>query len=68
MLLIEADEEVDVRNMKHIAEYDIMVGDRVERITEEWNAQKQLFYQQTGMTQQIPREDKRTGTAISATR
>ncbi|KAF3453741.1 hypothetical protein FNV43_RR04182 [Rhamnella rubrinervis] len=53
----EADEEVNVQNMKHIAESDRMVGDAAERITEEWNVQKQLFYQQTGLTQQLPKED-----------
>lgn len=47
--------------MKNIAEYDIMVGDAVERITEEWNVQKQLFYQQTGLTRQLPRGDKQQG-------
>lgn len=48
---------MDVQNIKHIAEDETKVGDEVERITEEWIVQKQLFYQQTGLKQQLPRDD-----------
>lgn len=54
----DGDEKVDVQDIRHIAEDDKMVGDAAERITEEWNVQKQLFYQQTGLNQQLPSKDK----------
>ncbi|XP_015894176.1 uncharacterized protein LOC107428195 [Ziziphus jujuba] len=51
-----ASQVVDVENIKHIAEDSIMVGDAVEKITEEWNVQKQLFYEQTGLNRQLQGE------------
>ncbi|KAF3449696.1 hypothetical protein FNV43_RR10427 [Rhamnella rubrinervis] len=54
----DGDEKVDVQDIKHIAEDDKMVGDAAERIIEEWNVQKQLFYQQTGLNQQLPAREE----------
>ena len=43
---------MDVRNIEHIAQDDKLVGDAVEKITEEWEVQKEQFYQQTGLSRQ----------------
>ncbi|EXB39013.1 hypothetical protein L484_011172 [Morus notabilis] len=48
----EARQVVDVRNIEHIAQDDKLVGDAVEKITEEWNVQKGQFYEQTGLMRQ----------------
>lgn len=48
----EASKVVDVRNIEHIAQDDKLVGDAVEKITEEWEVQKEQFYQQTGLSRQ----------------
>lgn len=44
----EAGDVVDVENIKHIAENQKLVGDVVEKTADDWNVQKELFYQQTG--------------------
>ena len=40
---------VDVENIKHITENQTLIGDVVEKTAEDWKAQKELFYQQTGI-------------------
>ncbi|KAL2500683.1 Small nuclear RNA activating complex (SNAPc) [Forsythia ovata] len=44
----EASKEIDVQNVKHIAENKRSIGDTVEKIAVDWNFQKESFYQQTG--------------------
>ncbi|KAH9755534.1 Small nuclear RNA activating complex (SNAPc) subunit SNAP43 protein [Citrus sinensis] len=48
----EASEVVDVQNVKHIQDDQELMGDVVGKIAENWNVQKELFYQQTRMDQQ----------------
>lgn len=43
---------VDVQNVKHIQDDQELMGDVVGKIAENWNVQKELFYQQTRMDQQ----------------
>lgn len=43
-----ASEVVDVENIKHIAGNKKLMGDVMEGITEDWNAQKEGFYKKTG--------------------
>lgn len=43
---------VDVQNVKHIVDDQELMGDVVGKIAENWNVQKELFYQQTRMDQQ----------------
>ncbi|XP_019230580.1 PREDICTED: uncharacterized protein LOC109211498 isoform X1 [Nicotiana attenuata] len=43
---------VDVENIKHITENQTLIGDVVEKTAEDWKAQKELFYQQTGVRYQ----------------
>jgi snRNA-activating protein complex subunit 1 len=39
-----------VENAKHILQNDKLLGDRVEEIVKEWDAQKEEFYQNTGVS------------------
>ncbi|KAH9767203.1 Small nuclear RNA activating complex (SNAPc) subunit SNAP43 protein [Citrus sinensis] len=55
----EASEVVDVQNVKHIVDDQELMGDVVEKITENWNVQRELFYQQTRMDQQPPAAEQR---------
>ncbi|KAI8016703.1 hypothetical protein LOK49_LG05G01926 [Camellia lanceoleosa] len=45
----EASEVVDVQNIKHIAENKKLIGEMVEKTAQDWNTQKESFYQQTGL-------------------
>ncbi|GAV57934.1 SNAPc_SNAP43 domain-containing protein, partial [Cephalotus follicularis] len=47
----EASELVDVQNIKHISNDSDSIGDVVDKIDENWNVQKQVFYEQTGLNQ-----------------
>ncbi|KAL7189780.1 hypothetical protein ACSBR1_039420 [Camellia fascicularis] len=47
----EASEVVDVQNIKHIAENKKLIGEMVEKTAQDWNTQKESFYQQTGLNQ-----------------
>lgn len=48
----EASDMVDVENIKHITENQTLIGDVVGKTADDWKAQKESFYQKTG----IPRE------------
>ncbi|KZV50208.1 hypothetical protein F511_21123 [Dorcoceras hygrometricum] len=45
----EASQVLDVENIKHIAENKISIGDVVEKTVADWNIQKEMFYDQTGI-------------------
>ncbi|KAK2992143.1 hypothetical protein RJ640_017065 [Escallonia rubra] len=65
VLSILAGEAVNVQNIKHIAEDKSLIGDVVEKTSEDWNAQKEMFYQQTGFRQrpaQEPQQQEKNGT------
>ncbi|KAK4369944.1 hypothetical protein RND71_009419 [Anisodus tanguticus] len=47
-----ASDMVDVENIKHITENQTLIGDVVEKTAADWKAQKELFYQQTGIRHQ----------------
>ncbi|KAL6974138.1 hypothetical protein U1Q18_028322 [Sarracenia purpurea var. burkii] len=47
----EASEAVDVQNIQHIAENKRLIGEVVEKTAQDWNVQKDLFYQRTGLNQ-----------------
>ncbi|CAK9326553.1 unnamed protein product [Citrullus colocynthis] len=53
LALYEASEIVDVQDIKHIAEDERVIGDTVEKIAEDWNVQRGVFYEQTGLDQQL---------------
>lgn len=48
--LAEASQTVDVEDAKHILQNDKLLGDKVEEIVKEWDAQKEEFYQKTGVS------------------
>ncbi|XP_026664653.1 uncharacterized protein LOC103717432 isoform X4 [Phoenix dactylifera] len=48
----EASQMVEIEDIKHIAENNKMVGDMVKEIVKEWDAQKEAFYKQTGISHQ----------------
>ncbi|KAL3535896.1 hypothetical protein ACH5RR_004357 [Cinchona calisaya] len=50
----EAGEVIDVQNIKHSTENKQLIGDVVEKTAEDWNTEKGLFYQQTGVGEQEP--------------
>uniref|UniRef100_M1BV86 Uncharacterized protein n=1 Tax=Solanum tuberosum TaxID=4113 RepID=M1BV86_SOLTU len=48
----EASDIVDVESIKHIAENQTLIGDVVGKTADDWKAQKELFYQKTGILHQ----------------
>ena len=40
---------LDAQNIKHISEDKELIGDLVEKISDDWHVQKQRFYKQTGL-------------------
>ncbi|CAL5339446.1 unnamed protein product [Camellia sinensis] len=46
---LDASEVMDVQNIKHITETKRLIGDVVEKTVQDWNVQKELFCQQTGL-------------------
>ncbi|XP_027920104.1 uncharacterized protein LOC114178419 isoform X2 [Vigna unguiculata] len=49
MAIQEASSILDVENIKHIQEDKQLIGDVVEKVANDWHAQKQAFYKQTGL-------------------
>ncbi|KAK1316555.1 hypothetical protein QJS10_CPA05g01573 [Acorus calamus] len=45
----EAGELIDIQDIKHIAENEKLIGDKVEKIVDDWNTQKKIFYKETGV-------------------
>ncbi|GMY36794.1 Small nuclear RNA activating complex (SNAPc) subunit SNAP43 protein [Fagus crenata] len=52
----EASKEVVVEDLKPISEDNEMIGDTLEKISDDWNVQKDIFNQQTGFSQRPPGE------------
>ncbi|XP_031248395.1 uncharacterized protein LOC116106195 isoform X1 [Pistacia vera] len=55
----EASQVIDVENIKHISGDKESIGDVVDKIAENWNVQREVFYQQTSLNQQPAEEPKR---------
>ncbi|CAN6686555.1 unnamed protein product [Malus baccata var. baccata] len=49
--ITEASKVVDVGDIKHIAEGKELVGDVAEKMVGQWDSQREVFYQQTGVNQ-----------------
>ncbi|KVI01337.1 Small nuclear RNA activating complex (SNAPc), subunit SNAP43 [Cynara cardunculus var. scolymus] len=47
----EAENVIDTQDIKHIAENQTLIGDVVGKTTEDWNVQKETFYQKTRLNQ-----------------
>ncbi|CAI9100849.1 OLC1v1038034C3 [Oldenlandia corymbosa var. corymbosa] len=68
----EAGEVIDVGNIKLATENTQLIGDVVEKTAGDWNAEKELFYKQTGINQpsseqegnRPSKQQKRNGNSI----
>ncbi|PHT52179.1 hypothetical protein CQW23_06641 [Capsicum baccatum] len=47
-----ASDTVDIENIKHMTENRTLIGDLVGKTADDWKAQKELFYQKTGIRHQ----------------
>ncbi|CAL1388283.1 unnamed protein product [Linum trigynum] len=45
----EARKVVNVQDVEHLENAKELVGDKVEKVSESWNAQKEQFYDKTGV-------------------
>ncbi|XP_042980931.1 uncharacterized protein LOC122310825 isoform X2 [Carya illinoinensis] len=52
----EASKVADVQDIKHIAEDKNLIGDTMEKITDDWIVHKDIFYRQTRSSQHPPEE------------
>ncbi|KAG6712703.1 hypothetical protein I3842_05G115500 [Carya illinoinensis] len=52
----EASKVADVQDIKHIAEDKNLIGDTMEKITDDWIIHKDIFYRQTRSSQHPPEE------------
>ncbi|KAF5802472.1 putative small nuclear RNA activating complex (SNAPc), subunit SNAP43 [Helianthus annuus] len=50
-LAIKAGKVIDTQDVNHIAKDNTLIGDVVGKTTEDWNLQKEMFYQKTGLNQ-----------------
>ena len=48
--LTEAGETVDIEDAKHILQSDKLLGDKIDEVVKEWDAQKEEFYERTGLS------------------
>ncbi|XP_059286452.1 uncharacterized protein LOC132039910 isoform X2 [Lycium ferocissimum] len=55
-----AGDMVDVESIKHITENRTLIGDVFEKTTDDWKAQKELFFQQTGIRPQPVKDSLNT--------
>ncbi len=47
-----------VEDLKPISKDNEMIGDTLEKIADDWNNQKDIFYRQTGFSQRPPGEQQ----------
>ncbi|GJM95267.1 hypothetical protein PR202_ga11979 [Eleusine coracana subsp. coracana] len=50
LALAEASQTIDVEDARHILQNDKLLGDRVDEVAKEWDAQKEEFYEKTGLS------------------
>lgn len=48
-----ANEVVDIGNIKHVSKDIELAGDVVEKISDNWKAQRDAFYQRTKLSQHL---------------
>lgn len=46
----EASQTVDVEDAKHLLQSDKLLGDKIDEVVKEWDAQKDGFYERTGLS------------------
>lgn len=52
--LTEASQTVDIEDAKHILQSDKLLGDKIDEVVKEWDAQKEEFYERTGVQHHEP--------------
>jgi snRNA-activating protein complex subunit 1 len=48
--LTEASQTVDIEDAKHILQSDKLLGDKIDEVVKDWDAQKEEFYERTGLS------------------
>ncbi|XP_062202069.1 uncharacterized protein LOC133904611 [Phragmites australis] len=46
----EASQPIDVVDAEHVLQNDKLLGNRVDEVVKEWDAQKEVFYERTGLS------------------
>jgi snRNA-activating protein complex subunit 1 len=46
----EARQTIDVQDARHILQNDKLLGKRVDEVVKQWDAQKEEFYEKTGLS------------------
>ncbi|EEF30441.1 uncharacterized protein LOC8272222 [Ricinus communis] len=54
----EASKVVDIEDIQHISDDKVLFGDVVKNIKGNWNVQREVFYQQTGLNQHPAQEQE----------
>ncbi|KAF8692244.1 hypothetical protein HU200_039849 [Digitaria exilis] len=54
LALAEASQTVDIEDAKHILQSDKLLGDKIDEVVKEWDAQKEEFYERTGVQHHEP--------------
>lgn len=49
---------VDIEDIQHISDDKVLFGDVVKNIKGNWNVQREVFYQQTGLNQHPAQEQE----------
>ncbi|KAJ1266158.1 hypothetical protein BS78_08G129600 [Paspalum vaginatum] len=50
LALAEAGQIVDVQDASHLLQSGKLLGDKIDEVVKEWNAQKEAFYERTGLS------------------
>jgi snRNA-activating protein complex subunit 1 len=49
-MLTESSQTIDVEDARHILQHDKLLGERVDEAVKQWDAQKEEFYEKTGLS------------------
>lgn len=50
LALAEASQIVDVKDASHLLQSEKLLGDKIDEVVKEWDAQKEAFYERTGLS------------------
>ncbi|GER29722.1 small nuclear RNA activating complex (SNAPc) [Striga asiatica] len=54
----EAGQMIDVENIKHIVENKRVIGEVVEKAATDWNSEKEMLYERTGLPVALPQDNE----------
>jgi snRNA-activating protein complex subunit 1 len=49
-MLTESSQTIDVEDVRHILQHDKLLGEKVDEAVKQWDAQKEEFYEKTGLS------------------